>query len=202
MQTQQITPSIAVAARQELGLSQAMVSRQTGINRAYLSDFEGGKRLLADRQLGALFDYFVGEGWIPDDAAEAAIVSKPEISMCGEHAIADGFVLAAPAVDSELEALLEEYYRNEDFIASEMANRIQRGILGGIDQADARQASIAALSAMARQYQIVQILHGRYQAPNKEIDWAKRSTVQTVGDYVHLLAESASKRALELQEAS
>ncbi len=35
-------------ARESLNLSQAKVSNETGTNRAYLSQFEGGQRILND----------------------------------------------------------------------------------------------------------------------------------------------------------
>lgn len=51
------TAEILRKARESLGLSQAKVSRDTGINRTYLSRFESGIQILPDDHLQALQGY-------------------------------------------------------------------------------------------------------------------------------------------------
>jgi len=58
------TPAILKQARESLGLSQASVSRETGLNRTYLSRFESGIQILSDANLQALQDHYATSGFV------------------------------------------------------------------------------------------------------------------------------------------
>ncbi|WP_297407712.1 helix-turn-helix transcriptional regulator [uncultured Cetobacterium sp.] len=59
-----ITSEQSKDARTELGLSQNDVSRQTGIGRAYMSQFENGIRKLTESQTAKLKAFYEDEGFI------------------------------------------------------------------------------------------------------------------------------------------
>ncbi|HCS28659.1 MAG TPA: hypothetical protein DIW43_14450 [Spongiibacteraceae bacterium] len=203
MNNHDITPATAIAARKELGLSQAMVAREIGLNRSYLSDFEGGKRILEDRWLEALFSFFLAEGWLPADTEPEVVGTEvaqqsEDSSATNFFACADGFIIAKPAIDEEVESLLDELYDNNERIRGEKQRLLPRGFLGGLDEADAVETCLPALAMMARQYEITQQLHGHHEKPRSDLDPSVKGSVQTVGDYLAILVAAVATEQPEV----
>jgi transcriptional regulator with XRE-family HTH domain len=90
MKTAVITPEHSKQAREELNISQSKAALGAGINRAYLSQFESGSRILDDESLENLIGYYFSQGWEePDDSPieyEVALSS-------GTFKACDGFLL-------------------------------------------------------------------------------------------------------------
>ncbi len=49
--------AIFKSARESMGISQSKLAKELGINRAYLSQFESGKRLLNDNEIEVIYAY-------------------------------------------------------------------------------------------------------------------------------------------------
>jgi transcriptional regulator with XRE-family HTH domain len=187
MSNHDISPETAAAARKKLGLSQAIVSRAIGLNRSYLSDFESGKRILEDRWLDSLLEFFLAEGWTPiaPNTPSPVISALPKSREINPFSIADGFVIARPQIDDEAEELLNEYYENALGLELEWVRPLPRGIFGGQDPQDMLETALPALVLTARQYQIVRLLHGHSKStPMNTDDTKDESTLQTVGDFI------------------
>lgn len=183
-----LTPDQAVAARESLNLSQSLVAKETGISRAYLSQFENSRRILEDYLLEAIHDCYVNHGWEPPEQVTEAPVEQMINDIDNGLTIMDGFVVSdyAEAEGYVLEELLDEYYENSQKIKQHLEKELKRGFFGGVDDDSALKSSIPPLLLMARQFEIKQILHGQYTA-NDAIDPEDSSTIQTVAHYLENL---------------
>ncbi|BFM16334.1 hypothetical protein R50073_25170 [Maricurvus nonylphenolicus] len=199
-----MTPDMASEARQSLNLSQAKAAKETGINRAYLSQFESGKRVLEDNLLETLSTYYVSQGWQP--TPEQAKAPVEQLINNDKHSlnIADGFVVSSEATaEFILEELLDEYYENSDEIASLQETELERGFFGGLDSDSAMRQSMRALLLMARQFQIKQILHGHHEPHEREVNIEETSSIITVGDFIEaMIIRAKPDRAIEISEAT
>jgi transcriptional regulator with XRE-family HTH domain len=112
-----ITPEQSKDARSELDLSQNYVSKQTGIGRAYMSQFENDYRKLTDSQQAKLRSFYEDEGFIfQGDLGKSTFnreVEKVQESL-GSLAI-DGADINIKAVElTELLSSLEHIVENMD----------------------------------------------------------------------------------------
>lgn len=114
-----ITGAQAADARAMLNLSQAKVSRETGISRSYLSQFENGSRKLSNSELSSLREYYEEAGYVFDDTAgETRERVKSETARIQDeiaHAVEDDSNISVSAVElSDLLANLEDMLTIQD----------------------------------------------------------------------------------------
>jgi len=214
-----LTPSEAIKARETLNLSQSRVARDTGLSRSYLSQFENGKRILEDRWLNTLYEYYSSLGWSnTKESTSDSTESNPPSPTKLDHKlnIVDGFVIPI-GVEAEyvVEDLMDEFYDNSQKIEKCRHKKISRNVgflFGddrGIDNETAYEESRRMLILMARQYEIIQILHGQHENCHSGVT-TELDTVKTVGDYVAALicatlpdrVFSVDEMAEALEEAS
>jgi len=186
-----LTPDLAIQAREQLKLSQSKAAKESGINRAYLSQFEGSKRVLDDSQLERLAQFYSSLGWEPP--SEAVESTQEQLLNSDKHGltIIDGFVIAPDAFEAGAESLLDEYYELEEEIKELKTKKVKRGLFGGLDEHDARDQCMRPLALMARLCEIKQVLQGQFDTESIEVDKDDTSTVQTVGDYLEVLLQHA-----------
>lgn len=172
----QLTQTTAKAIRESLSLSQAMVASETGVNRAYISQYEGGRRVLEDRDLEALERFYIQEGWDPaPDNGE-----QPLAEVAGFRMV-DGFTIIEPESEEDMETLIQEYYDNADSIAEMRTLPVEREFFfGGLAKESTTNKALPLLTLYARQQQIKDILQGRMPAA-EALDADK---VQTLGDFI------------------
>jgi transcriptional regulator with XRE-family HTH domain len=194
---QSLTTGDAIAAREMLNLSQAKVARDIGLNRPYLSQFEGGKRILEDRWQQSLREYYISMGWEPEgdegggEPASAAPHSPAPL-------IRDGFVIAETAAEGDLEGLLEEYYESSRLIEELGRVKLKRGFFGGLDEDSALEQTKQYFVLTAKLCAIRKQLHGHTGPDNREYFAASDfSTITTVGDYVDYLIEASPPGAVQ-----
>ena len=138
------------------------------INRSYLSQFESGKRLLIDEHLNLLRQHYEGIGFDFDDS--------PTISGNGIHVI-DGFAIPPLTDDAEADAILTEYAENKVKLQRLSEQKIPSGIFG-VDEEDVAEKTREILRLMAKNYNLVEQLHGHETitpCPSTEMK-KKRST--------------------------
>jgi len=186
-----LTPDQAAMAREALNLSQARVAKDTGINRAYLSQFEGSKLVLEDHLLKRLQEYYAGLGWKPSPEVSTASVKQLLDSDKHNLTIMDGFVVAMESFssDAEAEVLLDEYYGIGEEIVELKQQELKRGFFGGLDESEALNDSVRPLVLMGRQCEIKQILQGQLEPGESVVNLNDSSTVQTVGDFIEALLQ-------------
>lgn len=114
-----ITGAQAADARAMLNLSQAKVSRETGISRSYLSQFENGSRKLANSEISSLREYYEEAGYVFDDTAGETLerVKSETARVQGEiaNAVEDGSSVSVSAVElSDLLANIEDMLTIQD----------------------------------------------------------------------------------------
>ena len=174
----------AVAARSALNLSQAKVAKHIALSRAYLSQFESGKRILEDRWQSSLLEYYQAHGWNPETPDTPPAEAEPSSIK-----IRDGFQISAALEDSEIEELLNTYYENQlqiDFLASSEA---PKGFFEGVSEERAQKPTLELLSLACQQDIIIRRLRGQNEIieckpmPYREIE--------TIGEYAgSLMAKS------------
>jgi len=196
-----LTPDQAIAARESLKLSQAKVAKDTGINRGYLSQFEGSKRVFEDDKLTTLEDYYLGLGWQPDEATRNAPVDQLLNSDKHGLTIIDGFVVAPAAIGFEAERLLEEYYEADQEIQSLLEQESEKGLFGGLDQEATLKACYRPLVLMARQYEIQKIIQGQFEDKYHEADLEQTSSIRSLGDCIEALMKGVLPGRLLPSEA-
>ena len=159
------TPAILKQARESLGLSQASVSRETGLNRTYLSRFESGVQILSDDSLQALQDHYATSGFdfaliadIPESKQQLNDYGNPEISR-ESCTIIDGFLIPEGLLSAEAEELLIELESNEEYIRTQLSTPPKLGLFG-VDQEDLSQRLLLIGLRGLRCYSIVQELKG------------------------------------------
>ncbi len=176
-----ISPEAATKARQALNLSQAKVAHDIEINRAYLSQFEHGKRVLDSKILDSLRAYYEDQGWAFSEDGD-----DPTHTM---H-IVDGFVVSAELADEAVEPLVEEYYRNADRMAELERDAVKRGFFGGVAEDDALEQAQPLLLLAYRQYYLKQALQG---AMEREATLAENDrtgkAITLLGDYLNHLVK-------------
>lgn len=197
-----LSASAAVEARNSLNLSQAKVASDVGISRSYLSQFESGKRILEDRWLVDLKDYFSYQGWSPSEVSSQSEDSAVQGIDKGGLTIADGFVIVELEHEFDVEALLDEYYENGQQIRELREAELKRGFLfKDLDWDRVLKDAYPAILLMARQYQIKQILHGQFEAPDSSVDIHNDKSLITVGNYIDaVLKHTALSNMIELAE--
>lgn len=192
-----ITPAQSASARQQLGLSQAKVAKETKINRTYLSQFESGKRILPDLELLRLSDFYESLGW--SNIGEGSLDSSVQMPASEHYRIADGFVIAEPSLMFDLEDLLDEYQDNDRKVRELVEAELPRGFLfGGLNHDEAVAAALKPLVLMAANCQIQQILHGTYEVDNWDLEMADEDSITTVGDYITALINRFSRNRSEI----
>ena len=188
-----MTPDIAAKAREQLKLSQALVAKETGISRSYLSQYEGSKRILEDHLISALEEFYKSNGWTADEKHQEQSVEQALNSPDHDLIIADGFVVAQEALaDYILDDLLDEYYTNNAEIDRLAKQEIERGFFGGFNEESAYSECAIPLALMARQYQIIQILQGKYEPTKNISDIKTTADIDTKGDYIEVLISNAT----------
>ena len=103
----------------------------------------------------------------------------------------DGLVVAPKSFAFDAEALLDESYAIEEEIAELKQRKLKRGLFGGLDGAEALAACARPLILMNRQCEIKKILQGQFESDYSDADMSDADTIQTVGDYLEVLLQSA-----------
>lgn len=167
----------AVAARSALNLSQAKVAKDIGLSRAYLSQFESGKRILEDRWQSSLLEYYKTKGWSPEAASALTTGTEPSSIK-----IRDGFQVSDALDDAEIEELLNTYYENQVKIEILASTEAPKGFFEGISEERAQKPTLELLSFACHQDVILRRLRGQ----NKIIDCLAipYREIETIGEYV------------------
>jgi transcriptional regulator with XRE-family HTH domain len=173
-----LSPSQAVSAREELSMSQAKVASDTGISRPYLSQFEGGKRILEDDKQQILLDYYTGYGWVYPEP-----IFEDENEDILPYVVRDGFAVTKSIHNQELEEILSEHYENAEKIDNLKSLKVKRGsLLGKIDKEHANFIWLQVMMLTARQYTIKQLLHGQLDVAGEFVEQEK-AQISTIGEY-------------------
>jgi transcriptional regulator with XRE-family HTH domain len=182
----------AVAARSALNLSQAKVANDTGLNRAYLSRFEGGKMVLDDRWLDELYIYYEEQGWNPEK--DATVEDDNDIDTLRMR---DGFQISAALDDVEVEELLNDYYNNQLKIEVLAKTETPKGFLIGMDEERAEKYALELMSLTCLQDHILRRLRGHDSAVTVQL--LRYRHIETIGQYAGVMLVKALK--LEEPEA-
>lgn len=173
-----LTPDGSKKARSGLNMSQAKAASGAGINRAYLSQFESGTRILDDKSADKLHSFYVTSGW----EEEQVEVIEPQASInIGEIKIQDGFVIPNQTDDEQLKRLLEQYQDNLHEIQQEGDKAAHFGFLGGLNEERTSEMSQRLITLMARNFSIVTQLHGQDVLVPAKISEKK---IKTIGHYI------------------
>jgi len=136
------TPQTLRQVRETLGLSQASVSAETGIDRSNISRFENGRLILNDEELDTLQDHYVSLGF---DFSEIETEDDQEVDEFDQPVvlrdfctIMDGFVLPEYYSPEEAEELLAELKHHEDYIEAELHSAPRVGFFG-VDETNLRR---------------------------------------------------------------
>lgn len=188
-----LIPSEAIEARETLNLSQALVARETGMNRSYLSQFESGRRILEDRWQRKLRDHYVSMGW-EQNRRQADSESPVGPAPCPGITIRDGFVIAETAAEDDLDGLLDEYHECTRLTDELGQAKLKRGFFDDLDEEGALAQAKQYFVLTARLHAIVRELHGQLESGQRENHRpAEFSKVATVGEYVnYLIATTAT----------
>lgn len=142
----------AKEARENLGLSQGKVATDLQFNRSYLSQFESGKRLFVDEDLKRLRDYYENQGY--------EFVDTPTLETNGIRAM-DGFAVPHSVSTEEADNILTEYAENSEHIRRLASEEIGTSLFfGDVDEKDREQKTRRLLCLMARNYSLIEQLHG------------------------------------------
>lgn len=147
-----ITANQSIEARDSLGLSQSAVSRDTGIPRVYVSQFESGKRILADEQLITLRDYYEELGW-------EAIEAEPDVAQPKQR-IRDGLVIPLAIPEEEAERYLEAFHFHQEKASALLSEPVPRGLFGNIYEPEAKGKVIYALMHIGASMEALMKLQG------------------------------------------
>lgn len=189
----QLNQTSAKEIRESLKLSQAKVANETGINRAYISQYESGRRVMEDRDLETLEHFYIQEGWDPMPLDP----EQPPMEIEGFRYV-DGFIVTEPESEIEeeqLEALIQEYYDNAESINEMRTQPVEKGFLfGGLDKESTTEKALPLLTLYARQYQIKETLQGRSALP---VITEEKPVISNLGEFVDLipLLEKADQAA-------
>jgi hypothetical protein len=180
------TAEQAKEARSKTRLSQGKVAADLGINRTYLSLFEGGKYVFEDSVLESLRSYYEQQGYDfgdtdPPAGGRGAVHQAPQGR--GSVRVMDGFQVVAAMQDEEAEMLLSEYVQNRVKINELCAQKPKDDWFGEVHEGDLHKRQQQILTLMARNFTIVEQLHGHetvLPCYRSEEDAQK----ETVGDYL------------------
>jgi transcriptional regulator with XRE-family HTH domain len=181
-----LTAEQAKRARGALGLSQGRVASAVDLNRTYLSQFENGRYVLPDSVLQRLRDYYERQGHaferldMPSEAVGCGVregrQSEFEAHDRPRARVMDGFVVPEQVDDSEADALLTEYAENVAKIRALWSSPLKKGFFGGVDVEDRDRRERAVLALMARNYALVEQLHG-----HEAVDPGEKQEMETLG---------------------
>ena len=180
-----LNPKDSILARESLGVSQAAVSRDTGINRVYISQFESGKRILEDTDQCALRDHYQDLGWDPTKSEKEK--NKTGNSDSLPIRIRDGVVVLNDLTDDYIEETLAEIYSTKAIVQNAEKEEVPRGFFNGIDQEKAVRKAIWILLHYMKIHQLQSSLQGRKPQKTDEITAEK---VETTSDYIHLFMKN------------
>ncbi|MGS2716725.1 hypothetical protein ACVBE9_01005 [Eionea flava] len=97
--------------------------------------------------------------------------------------VRDGFVIPDSVSDEDIESILEEYCENARRIEVIRATNVERGSWSGkIDTTHADQNWLAAMMLAARQFTIIQLLHGKLEEGGEFVE-QDRASITTIGEY-------------------
>jgi transcriptional regulator with XRE-family HTH domain len=183
-----LTNKQAKQARSSLRLSQGSVAGALDMSRTYLSQFENGHYLLEDTTLNQLRDFYGEQGYdFENTDASPDIESPPERNTSTRsvhHRIIDGFVIPNEAEEDNVDAALSEYADNTRKIWGLCKAPIKDGFFG-IDEEARDAATRKTLLLMARNFAIIEQLHGHQSI------YPKQSKQQNnIGDYIAQLFSS------------
>ena len=182
MNEQTITPEQSRAARTSLGLSQAFIARETGINRSQLALFEVGKYQLEKYKLLALRDCYLRLGYPLDGKAPSPVPVKPlpNPNSPPQHII-DGLLVGKGLTKEAVEGIRAEIALNDASISEFAQKPFKRDWITDEPITEERDA---IFRLMARNYQLMRNLQGREPLPRQTKD-AKTGRVpepKTSGD--------------------
>lgn len=190
-------------ARSALQLSQGKVAGDLNINRTYLSQFENGRYLFCNSKLKALREYYENEGYnFPvENENEQSDFSEvfPDVNTQthGDYQpkVMDGFVIPDQIEDINADAILSEYADNCRSIKVLCQQPIKKDWLFGIDETDCEQKAQDVLTLMARNFTLIERLHGHDTVMPSPIE--KTDTIQ---DYITLRFTEQFSDFTDLQE--
>lgn len=202
MYTVVLTSQQAKQARQVLGLSQGKVAGELGINRTYLSQFENGRYVFDDKVLTKLRDYYQQNGFdlpstldepVSDNLGEWDAESDVDRQVVTTGVrVMDGFVVPDQTAEADVDDILTEYTENSHLIRTLCKGAVKRGFFG-IDEDDLSEREHQLLVLMARNYTLVEQLHGHETVHPRDV-----AELETIGDSVaRELAKHTVFRAAE-----
>lgn len=161
-----LSPSEAKQARASAKLSQAKVASDLGINRTYLSLFEGGRYVFDDSTLIALRDYYEELGFDADcgisaDCDEGLEQGYPGFAASKEVVVRGGVDIPASAEEAAAEEYLSARSTNMRRIREICSEKVERGLLGGIDRESLNSRLDEAVRLLAKNELITAQMHGR-----------------------------------------
>ncbi len=172
-----ISPEQLKAARQSNNVSQAALSKATGVPRSYVSRFEGGKQILPDETLIVIRDYFeeqrIGfddQDMIPEERDNYDVV----IQASAEATLRDGFMVPPDADQEQIERDFERYHSNSDKIESLLKHNLKEshyssGFFGSGWDDEAVEGEIKqVLQLMAENYVLIQRVQGNPMLTQEE----------------------------------
>lgn len=182
-----LTAEQAKAARDALHLSQGKVASEVGINRTYLSLFEGGKYVFDDNTLSALRSYYEQQDYDfdsdTDGADMKARISKPRPSSARAVRVKDGFVVPGLMAEEDVEPLLAEYQTNRQKIMQLCGEAPESGFFSAVDSDDLEKRLQIVLGLMARNYTLIEQLHGHIPF-GSSLENGEGERKKTVGGYL------------------
>lgn len=190
-----LTNTRAIDARATLNLSQAKVAKDIGLSRAYLSQFESGKRILEDRWLQALSNYYEELGWGPD---AAPVVNQPKSNE--SLRVRDGFQIVAHLSDAQIEELLNEYYDNQVKIDDLSSAAAPKGMFLGLCEERASKTVFELMCLTCLQDQIIRALRGHDSVIGRE--FMRYRDVETIGQYAGVMITEALGSDVETEPDS
>lgn len=190
-----LTPNESTTARVSLGLSQASVARDTGINRVYISQFEGEKRILDDSELHSLRDHYIANGWEPSDELEPSTEENINQLETSEPPVRiwDGFLVPNLMPVDEVENLLDEYHNTKARISELEKEGVSRGIFGGLYEQETFNKSVKVMLHYVLLHRIVLQLQGRTDEISDTLSRTELylnregARVECSGDYIQYL---------------
>ncbi|MEW8287902.1 MAG: helix-turn-helix transcriptional regulator [Candidatus Thiodiazotropha endolucinida] len=190
-------------ARSTLQLSQGKVAGDLNINRTYLSQFENGRYLFCNSKLKTIREYYESKGYNFPVESEIGQSDFSEVfpdvntQTHGEYQpkVMDGFVIPDQIEDFNADAILSEYADNCRSIKVLCQQPIKKDWLFGIDEADCEQKAQDVLTLMARNFTLIERLHGHDTVMPSPIE-----KVDTIQDYITLRFTDQFSDFTDLQE--
>ena len=165
-----LTADQARDARISSRLSQAHVASELQINRTYLSLFESGKYLFDETTLRELREYYEHCGYDFGQNDEVANIGNFGGDTDGYFRSIDGFVIHHSVDETEADLLLTEFEDNNHRIEQLAQQEIDRDWFGWIDEERCEKHKREMLHLMARNFIIIEWLHGREALISRLLD--------------------------------